>query len=209
MLRCLMYHDITARDSDVRHGGQVSIDVFRSHLTTLGPTIRARDIVTQGSGKCAITFDDGYAGWWMALEALCTDSINKATFFPTVVWARREGRGFLQEAHRLGMEIGNHTWSHPNLQNIQSDADLEREVRESQIVLEDLVGAPIVGFAYPYGAYNRHSRQLVVNYYRYAVSVRAVNMGFDRFALPRVRAMQTDTSGWVRFKSYLTAANFK
>ncbi len=52
-----------------------------------------------------------------------------------------------------GHEVSCHTVTHPDLTTLPNE-DIEREVRQDRETLEDLVGAPVRGLAYPFGRYN-------------------------------------------------------
>jgi len=52
-----------------------------------------------------------------------------------------------------GHEVAIHTVTHPRL-DLLSPTDIAREVLEDRMELEDLVGYPVRGMAYPYGVYN-------------------------------------------------------
>lgn len=56
-----------------------------------------------------------------------------------------------------GHEVASHTLDHPNLTQLPDDEVL-RQVVEDQKNLEQLVGYPIVGFAYPCGGKNHDER---------------------------------------------------
>jgi peptidoglycan/xylan/chitin deacetylase (PgdA/CDA1 family) len=49
-----------------------------------------------------------------------------------------------------GWEIGSHTKSHPRLPGLV-DSELERELEDSRLILEERLGRPCPGLAYPYG----------------------------------------------------------
>jgi peptidoglycan/xylan/chitin deacetylase (PgdA/CDA1 family) len=49
-----------------------------------------------------------------------------------------------------GIEIGNHSWSHPSLSRC-SDAVVEREMRDSHVKLTLILGHAPATFAHPYG----------------------------------------------------------
>jgi peptidoglycan/xylan/chitin deacetylase (PgdA/CDA1 family) len=53
-----------------------------------------------------------------------------------------------------GHEVAIHSVSHPHLPALDS-AGVAREILEDRIALEDLVGYPVRGMAYPFGTYNR------------------------------------------------------
>jgi peptidoglycan/xylan/chitin deacetylase (PgdA/CDA1 family) len=66
----------------------------------------------------------------------------------------------IREMHKLGVEFGSHTLTHPRLMTI-SDAQLNREVTDSKHQIEDLLGVEVTSFAYPYGDVDRHIRSAV------------------------------------------------
>jgi len=52
--------------------------------------------------------------------------------------------------HNEGMEVGAHSLTHPNLGQVDHDEAI-RQVSESKRRLEEMLGSPIMLFAYPYG----------------------------------------------------------
>lgn len=74
-------------------------------------------------------------------------TVRDATPRPVMSW--RELREWLS----LGMEVGNHTYSHPNLRTLSNPALVE-EVVKGREVLEDRLGVPVCDFAYPYGQFD-------------------------------------------------------
>jgi peptidoglycan/xylan/chitin deacetylase (PgdA/CDA1 family) len=121
----------------------------------------------------AITFDDGYEDNLEHAAPLLACRNLRATFFltagliardPSVLARFRADRGCevaaltwqqARDLHHAGMEIGAHTWSHPNLAALSRTAALE-ELTRSRRVLEDELGAPVTTMAYPYGKPGRH-----------------------------------------------------
>jgi peptidoglycan/xylan/chitin deacetylase (PgdA/CDA1 family) len=61
----------------------------------------------------------------------------------------------VREMHRLGMTIGSHTMTHPNLPNAGLDA-ARRELVSSKARLEDMINAPVTMFSYPNGGAERY-----------------------------------------------------
>lgn len=59
-----------------------------------------------------------------------------------------------------GFEIANHSLSHPNLPDLPP-ADLEREIRESRLILQDWFQQPVQGFCYPFGSFNPAVKEAV------------------------------------------------
>jgi peptidoglycan/xylan/chitin deacetylase (PgdA/CDA1 family) len=61
----------------------------------------------------------------------------------------------VREMHRLGMTIGSHTMTHPNLPNAGLDA-ARQELAESKTRLEAMIHAPVTMFSYPNGGADRY-----------------------------------------------------
>jgi peptidoglycan/xylan/chitin deacetylase (PgdA/CDA1 family) len=56
----------------------------------------------------------------------------------------------IKEMAAAGWEVGSHSLSHPDLTNLEP-ARLRAEIVDSRTKLEDLLGVPILTFAYPFG----------------------------------------------------------
>lgn len=57
-----------------------------------------------------------------------------------------------------GHEVAVHTLTHPNLVNIEDDAEVLRQVEEDRLSLSELVGYEVKGMAYPGGGVNCDKR---------------------------------------------------
>jgi peptidoglycan/xylan/chitin deacetylase (PgdA/CDA1 family) len=89
----------------------IAIGAFTGHVRFA----HANDVVDCAQVKCvALTFDDGPTPYTDRLLAILTANNAKATFFEigNKVAANPAGAKRVVDA---GMEIGNHTWEHPNM----------------------------------------------------------------------------------------------
>ncbi|MGO4888507.1 polysaccharide deacetylase family protein [Anaerobacillus sp. MEB173] len=105
------------------------------------------------SNKIALTFDDGpdYRFTPQVLDVLNKHEV-KATFF--VMGARAVGHpDIIRRIHNEGHQIGNHTYWHPDLTKEGKDR-LDWEIRETDRVLENMIGYRPKLFRAPYGALN-------------------------------------------------------
>ncbi|MFE4349703.1 polysaccharide deacetylase family protein [Peribacillus butanolivorans] len=75
----------------------------------------------------------------------------KATFFLEGNWTKKNPE-LAKMIKGGGHEIGNHSYSHPNMQNISSQATRE-EIRKTNEVIEAVTGAKMKWFAPPSGSY--------------------------------------------------------
>lgn len=92
------------------------------------------------------------------------------------------------------LRIEAHTVNHPALP-AQSDADQQAEVAGSKRTLEEWLGRPVTGFAYPYGAHDERTVSIVREAglaYACACTYRSVWSRSDRFALPRLEVPACD-----------------
>jgi peptidoglycan-N-acetylglucosamine deacetylase len=99
----------------------------------------------------AMTFDDGPHATLTPklLDLLATHHI-KATFFVIGENAAAHTE-ILARAAREGHEIGNHSWSHPNLAKM-SDAGVRRELQRTEDVIRNVTGARPTLLRPPYGS---------------------------------------------------------
>ncbi len=167
----------------------------------------------EGRGlRVAITFDDGYDDNYECAVPILKEFGFTATVFVTAGFVARDQDVMermaalrqcpiedvqpltirqLGEMVREGIEIGAHTWSHPNLLRL-TEAQQRAELERSKRVLEDWLGREVVSLAYPFGKKGRHfdvktERIAREAGYERAVAVcfRGVQEGDSRFALPR------------------------
>jgi peptidoglycan/xylan/chitin deacetylase (PgdA/CDA1 family) len=157
-----------------------------------------------------LTFDDGYQSVYTEAFPVLQCYGWSATVFLTVGQSRKvspegrlpsmEGRPMLawrevQEMHRWGIDFGAHTLTHPDLTRLPVQ-QLETEVCESKAIIENALGTTVASFAYPYGRYDRRSRELVQRYFACAVSDKLglTTARSDLYALERVEAyyLRTD-----------------
>jgi peptidoglycan/xylan/chitin deacetylase (PgdA/CDA1 family) len=100
-------------------------------------------------------------------------------------------RDEIKEMADSGMDFGSHGLSHKNL-TISGDAELDREVRDSKMIIEEIIKRPVEGFSYPFGDYDERTVNSVRDAgYLYA---RTCDNGFnicsdDIFRLRRVDAL--------------------
>lgn len=143
------FHGIGAPDRELEAGEAdywISADLFHDVL----------DVVA-GDPRVRLSFDDGNASdMTLGLPALAERGLH-ATFF--VLAGRLDAPGSLAEddVHALcaaGMTIGSHGMDHVPWRGLPADA-LRRELVESRLRLEELVGATVDQAALPLGRYDR------------------------------------------------------
>ena len=101
------------------------------------------------------------------------------------------------EMARMGMTIGSHTLTHPNLPNA-GESDAWREIRDSKSKLERELGTRISMFSYPNGGAERYMTPAIANLVRKAGFDAATTSrnafagpGSDLYALERVQVKES------------------
>lgn len=116
---------------------------------------------------------------------------------PTAIRAERRtltGKELAELAAGSLVEIGAHSITHATLP-AQSAPMVEREVRQSKLILEEWLGRAVTSFAYPYGDHDIASIAAVHRAgFDCACTTRedTVHPGADRFQLPRIHVMDWD-----------------
>jgi peptidoglycan/xylan/chitin deacetylase (PgdA/CDA1 family) len=198
-----------------------NVELYERHLQWLSEHCRVTSFVdlvsrTHGSNDgrplVAITFDDGYTdNHSYALPILLKYGVS-ATFFITAGFVERDPvvlRRFehllgsatdhlvpldwsqVRELRASGMDIGSHTYSHPNLARL-SQSEVTRELRMSKEVISDRLGYPVDLFAYPFGKPRVHFTSVTIDAvrsagYRMAAAVifRSVGASDSLLSIPR------------------------
>jgi peptidoglycan/xylan/chitin deacetylase (PgdA/CDA1 family) len=103
-----------------------------------------------GTGRwIALTFDDGPGPYTETAMAALRDNGARATFF--VSGKNMATWGHLARAETELAAVGDHTWSHSYLPGL-SDAEMKREIRDSQSAVAKASGEPVVLMRPPFGA---------------------------------------------------------
>jgi peptidoglycan/xylan/chitin deacetylase (PgdA/CDA1 family) len=147
-----------------------------------------------------ITFDDGYRdnylyAWpllmrygFTATIFVVSDAIGRDNSFDSYYAGppvRMLGKTQIQEMHRYGIDFGSHSCTHPpSLADLPAPA-LTRELEVSRSSLEDVVGAPVEHFSYPYSRLDTRVEEAVERA-GYRLACAGTGTRFSRFRLHRV-----------------------
>ncbi|MEU8970076.1 polysaccharide deacetylase family protein [Streptomyces monashensis] len=178
----LMYHSVAAAPSDATRALSVAPEAFAEQmaligdlglapLTTAGLAERWRTGRPLPARPVLITFDDGYEGVHRhALPVLARHGF-RATLFVSTGWLRGAydtGGGLdtmldwpqVRELAAAGVEVGGHSHTHPQLDQLGDD-ELRAELDRCTEIVGGELGARPLSFAYPYGYSSRRVRQAV------------------------------------------------
>ena len=219
----LMYHSVADVTEDPSHLSVTRMR-FAEQMTALqrlglrgvsmGSLIDAMRAGRQ-RGLVGITFDDGYLNVLeSALPELKRHGFTATVFIiagrlgGTNEWAKGPSLPLLsgsqvRELADTGIEIGSHSMTHVRLAGLAA-SELHAEVGASRANLGELVGAPVRGFAYPYGSMDAPARHAVEDAgYDYACAVETPMAEFGIMALPRVYVGQRDGAARMTAKRLL------
>lgn len=131
--------------------------------TVASNTGSLKEVLRGKAGKklIAITLDAGSTdvAYQKELEALDSHHV-KATFFMTGQWVRSYPQDAIAIAND-GMELGNHTFDHPDLTKL-SDAKVKQEIQSAEETIKSVTGVdPKPLFRFPFGSYNGHLMNII------------------------------------------------
>jgi peptidoglycan/xylan/chitin deacetylase (PgdA/CDA1 family) len=183
--------------SPKRFSGQMELIAdagFR--FVTMAAFARLADGRTPPPGFAVVTFDDGMRNNHDVAMPILREYEIPATVYVTVgyiggssPWIGPAGDGAMMTASQIrhlvaaGWELGAHTMTHPDLSTLDYAA-CRREIEQSRTALEEIGGAPVETFAYPFGRYGPEALAAV----RDAGFLAAVTTGsgsWDRFEITR------------------------
>ncbi|MGY6020759.1 polysaccharide deacetylase family protein [Streptomyces spinosirectus] len=178
----LMYHSVATAPNDATRGLSVAPEAFAEQMACIGdrgltPVNTADLAASWRSGRplpprpVLITFDDGYEGVHRhALPVLAKHGFASTLFVSTgwIKGAYDMGGGLdtmldwdqVRELAAAEVEIGGHSHTHPQLDQLDDDA-LRHELIHCKEIVADELGTVPLSFAYPYGYSSRRVREAV------------------------------------------------
>jgi len=219
----LCYHAVS---EDWPHGLSIGLATLERQLAALlrrgFRPAGASDLLRDGGRILHVTFDDAFRSVGRALPVLERLGIPSTVFacsgfaeggraldvpelaaqveaYPdeleTMDWDALRGLA------ERGVEVGSHTVSHPHLPRL-TDAELQRELRESRERIADELARPCRYLAYPFGDEDgRVQGAAAAAGYDAAFALPGREDRIDRFALPRVGVYRGDSPVRMRLKT--------
>ncbi|MFI8455726.1 polysaccharide deacetylase family protein [Kitasatospora sp. NPDC085464] len=216
----LMYHSVAVEKEDP-YRLTVSPERFAEQIAWLHRRgrrgVSVRELMrARAQGRddklVGLTFDDGYADFaryavpilqaygFTATAYVVADLLGRANDWDTE--GPRKKLLTVPEVTELaaaGWEIGSHGLGHQALPGLPAEA-LAVQARDSRRLLEEVVGGPVTGFCYPYGAVDLPAALAVRDAgYDYACAI-AHSPLTGRFALPRCYVGDRDGAWRLRAK---------
>ncbi len=180
------------------------------HTVSLAQLVRAlRGLDQLPSHPVVLTFDDGYADFATTVAPLLAAQGMTATDFVVSGFLGRAGYMSavqVRQVEAMGMTIGAHTVSHVDLTRLPPGIALA-QIELSRQRLQELTGASVDDFAYPYGRRNLDVERMVAQAgFRDAVSTTGGELQYlsQRFELRRLSVTALDTLASFAAKVRLT-----
>lgn len=234
----IMYHRFIKDDAEKGvHGTYMHVDMLERHfklLKRLGyQTLTFSDLAKQGFAErlnpdkkyLMLTVDDGYKDNYELLFPLLKKYNFKAVIYAVTGeqfnrWDveqpdNPEKRVELMSPEQIKemadsglVEFGGHTLTHPHLDTLKKDAQ-RVEIAENKTQLEQLIGQPLMSFAYPFGSHNQDSKDLAQALgYPFAVATNSgpLAMHEDKYQIRRIAIFpRTDVFGlWRKIRGNYT-----
>jgi peptidoglycan/xylan/chitin deacetylase (PgdA/CDA1 family) len=197
----LLYHSVSDHPAHSDAWGAVSRAEFAAHVDVIKASGRVALGITELAAALrgerplpdrpvAVTFDDGLADTYAAIELLRSHHLASTVYVTSGEVGARDRLSPPQLAALAGLagvEVGAHAVRHRRLDELDV-AEVADELRVSKAQLEDLTQRSIRSFAYPHGSYDRRVRTAAIDAgYRSAAAVKNAvsHPGDDPMAIAR------------------------
>lgn len=189
----LNYHQIGVSTVLTRSPSPEQLDRHISDVHQYGYRLTgARDFrsaVDRGERVALLTFDDGRKSVITnAFPVLQSRGVTGTVFIIASLIGQDDylDEDDIRALHESGWEIGNHTLSHAALTDLRRDS-LERELEETNQLLEAITGSRPACVAYPFGLHDALVREVVraLNDCAFSTSPASAGAGTDPHAIPR------------------------
>jgi peptidoglycan/xylan/chitin deacetylase (PgdA/CDA1 family) len=117
----------------------------------------------QDRQNICLTFDDGFLSDHDLVFPELKMMHANATFFLVTDFLNTPGYLTTNQVKILsesGMQIGSHSKSHPNFLKLTASERI-KELRDSKVILEKIIGKEVTTFSFPFGFYNHECAQAV------------------------------------------------
>ena len=150
--KIIYYHDLGNKYTEMG----TPIDLFIEHLDIIDKKgFSIVEDITQKENQIMICFDDGWAGLYEHRELLISRNIFPTTFIAVDLIGQKNYLSLDQilELQDCGFHFECHSWTHSDLTTLNTD-QLLREIKDSKLELESLLGNKISAICFPRGRFS-------------------------------------------------------
>ena len=153
--KILFYHDVYCDNQYTDMG--TSLAMFTEHIKTIKKNkFSIVDNIIDKKNEIKICFDDGFKGIYDTRKFFIESGIHPTVFLATTLIGQP---GYLNhdeilELQELGFIFQCHAWSHSDLSEFSKE-ELHRELYDSKILLEDILGKNVDEICFPIGYFSQ------------------------------------------------------
>ncbi|MBX0294016.1 polysaccharide deacetylase family protein [Haloarcula nitratireducens] len=193
----------------------LSAEDFRAQIQELDKRFELVDLATlvdepvADTKRIAVTFDDGFQNVYSTAVPILREFDVPATLFVSPAFLDGKNLAIFNERHNIPTNsrdtmlttgqlrqlseddlftIGNHTYSHPDLQNLSDQQSIAEEIHRGKRELEQILGTSIQQFSYPYGSMDDRAQEIVTETHELAVTSvpELLKTNQERYQIPRI-----------------------
>lgn len=200
--RILIYHAFGSKLKHDSYGISIKPKIFEEHLKFLKDNYMLLPLnhntldYKLDINSVSITIDDGYKDNILAIELMEKYKIPYTIYISTGLIGKEQYLTVkdLKDISKLELcTLGTHSVNHVHLSKLKQE-DQYKELYNSKLFLEDIIGKKIVDFSYPYGDYNDISNNIANELYE-IISTSNIGLNIikcDKKMLKRIEVIASD-----------------
>lgn len=171
--RILIYHAFGSKLNHDSYGISINPNLFEEHLKflknnyTLLPLNHDTLDNKLDTNSVSITIDDGYKDNLVAIEMMEKYQIPYTIYISTGLIGKEQylTTQDLEDIVKLDLcTLGTHSVNHAYLSRLNKDEQY-KELYDSKLFLENIIGKKVIDFSYPYGDYNDSAKNIADKLY--------------------------------------------
>ncbi|MCG3701759.1 polysaccharide deacetylase family protein [Aliarcobacter butzleri] len=208
--RILIYHAFGSKLKHDSYGISINPKLFEEHLKFLKDNYKLLPLNHNtldnklDIDSITITIDDGYKDNLVAVELMEKYQIPYTIYISTGLISKEQylTTQDLEDISKLCLcTLGTHSVNHVHLSRLNKNEQY-KELYDSKLFLENIIGKKVIDFSYPYGDYNDSSKNIADELYEIiATSHIGINtINCDKKMLKRIEIIASDNVQSLRKK---------
>lgn len=200
--RTLLYHAFGTKLPNDSYGISIDLSLFQEHIKFLKDNYKIypinHDVLDNklNTNSLSITIDDGYLDNLKAVELFEKYNIPFTIYISTGFIDKENylRKSDIEDLSKLDLcTLGTHSVNHVSLSNLTKE-DQRKELYDSKIFLESIIGKKVIDFSYPFGNYNQSAKIIADEIYE-IISTSHVGINepkCDKKMLKRIEIIASD-----------------